>query len=862
MIKASRIPQDAEPLQFLSDMLRQCDGNRVCAVVPTSRNLRYLANEGFKTVELFTAKDFTSYANMPSGSRIPKQLRPFYLRKAAAEIAKKDRLTIFKNENGIFMENFDAFSRASVGIFSFYRELSSEMIDTERLSKAGKYTDYEEQIKALERLWTTYLTLIAEDGMTDEWEDFKNPRFRQDFIDRYDEFFFLVGGYLTKYELKQLEQVGGFKKVTLVFNYAGARYSLHEQYEKYLNIELDDRPLKRFAPSSCIPVAASGMAGQLELITKEAFRLEQSGIPFKKMAVLIPDEQVKTYFLRLDPYNLFDVTAGENIDAYPPYSATKMLMELISEIKKSKNGMAKIPSVLSLFASPLVKETDNESSVYKELQKLLDNGKLYLPVSEIKKIPFFKDFALEGLDAPEYLTTSNAAALFKKIFKKLAAKDEGGAEEITARLDGLEAIYTKIKDEVSFDENLKIILGEISDITIDTPKGKVSVMGILESRNLAFDVLFIPAMNEDIFPPSSRKDLFLNTEIRKELGLPTFLDRENLMKNYLFQIMEKAKICIISYDADAGARRRSRFVEELVVRNSLSAKYFIPKTLSILSGNQRFFPKNSNLVVEKNEKIIENMQNLVFSATAFNDYLTCPLRFYFKYADNTRPRPEPENKISPKHMGSALHKTIETLYRKKISPSSERYLPEFIKIYEDELSKFDAYNSNSVERFRAKQAEQGAPLIAKAEEERETQGYKIVNREKKLESVFMEYKIKGIIDRIDEKDGQYEIIDYKYKDIKEPSAKYNLETQKDLQMPFYGLLLETSQKITPRALFYFDLKKEYKFIPAFDMANFNAFKEFAELKFAEIFSPNKPFIGSNKNEDCRYCDYASVCSWK
>lgn len=862
MINASRIPQEAEPLRFLSDMLREYDGSRICAVVPTSRNLRFLANEGFKTVELFTAKDFTSYANMPSGPRIPKQLRPFYLRKAAAEIAKKDRLTIFKNESGIFMESFDAFSRASAGIFSFYRELSSEMIDTERLSKAGKYTDYEEQIKALERLWTTYLELIAKDGMTDEWEDFKNPRFRQDFINRYDEFFFLVGGYLTKYELKQLEQVGGFKKVTLVFNYAGAKYSLHEQYEKYLNIELDDRPLKHFAPSACLPVGASGMAGQMELITKEAFRLEQSGIPFKKMAVLIPDEHVKTYFLRLDPYNLFDVTAGENIDVYPPYSSTKMLMELISEIKKSKNSSAKIASVLSLFASPCVKETDNEGNVYKELQKLLNNGKLYLSISEIKKIDFFKDFATDALEAPKYLTTSKATSLFKKIFKKLAVKYDNGAESIISRLDGLEEIYSTIKDEVSFDENLKIIIGEISDITIDTPKGKIPVMGILESRNLAFDVLFIPAMNEDIFPPSSRKDLFLNTEIRKELGLPTFLDRENLMKNYLFQIMEKAKICIISYDADAGARRRSRFVEELAVRNSLSAKFFMPKTLSILSGNKRFFPTNSNIIVEKNEQIIEKMKKLVFSATAFNDYLTCPLRFYFKYADNTYPRPEPEEKITPKHIGSALHKTLETLYRNKISPSSEIYLSEFRKIYEKELSTFDAYNSNSVERFRAKQAEQGADLIAKAENEREKQGYKTVNREKKLESVFMEYKIKGVIDRVDEKDGEYDVIDYKFKDINELSEKYKVETQKDLQMPFYALLLETSQKITPRGLFYFDLKSKYRFISAFDMANYGAFKEFAELKFTEIFSHDKPFIGSNKNEDCRYCDYAAVCSWK
>lgn len=860
MINALRIPIESEPLKFLSKELRQYDGKRVCAVVPTARNLRFLAGEGFKTIDFFTAKDFTNYANMPSGLRIPKQLRTFYLRKAALSVAKKDRLTLFKNDNGIFMESFDAFAQASVGIFSFYRELASEMVDMENLAKAGKYTDYEEQIKALERLWQNYLELISKDGWTDEWEDFKNPRFRQDFIDRYDEFYFLIGGYLTKYELKQLEQVGGFKNVTLAFNYAGAKYALHEQYEKYLNIKLDNRPLKNFTPSICLPVAASGMAAQLELITKEAFRLEASGISFKKMAVLIPTEQVKIYFLRLDPYNLFDVTSGENIDTYPPYAATRQMVELVSEIKKSKTSSVQIASVLCLFASPCIKETEKAIETCAEMRRLLGKGKLLLSISELEKIPFFKNYTEDALHAPDFLTPSQGTILFKKIFKQFATDyTDNKTQTIIARLDGLEAIYLKITEKLGFEENLKIILNEIYDITFDTPKGKIPVMGILESRNMDFDVIFIPAMNEDIFPPSGKRDLFLNTEIRKELGLPTFLDRENLMKNYLLQVMEKAKFCLISYDGNASARRRSRFVEELIVRNNLNPKSFIPNSLSLLAGVSWFPPKNSELKVEKNEKIIDVLKKSSFSATAFNDYISCPLRFYFKYADKTYPISEPEENISPKHIGISMHKTIEILHKQGVKPASQKYKTEFIKLYRKELSQYDAYTTSPVERFRASQAEDGIDEIAKNEAERENLGFKTIHRELKLESSFMNYKIRGIIDRIDEKDGEVYIVDYKYKTIKPLTSKYVLETQKDLQMPFYAMLYDISQKRPPQELLYFDLKEQFNFVKAFDMVNYEAFKEFAEMKFKEIFSPNIPFIATDNSDNCTYCPYNSVC---
>lgn len=863
MISSKRVPLNENPLDFITNELKKMDGKRICAIVPTSRNLRILANRNFKTVELFSAKDFTSFANMATGARIPKQLRPFYLRKAARNLSKKDKITIFKNENGIFFENFGAFAQASIGIFSFYRELSSEMVDMEKLAAAGKYTDYEPQIEALKKLWNKYLELIEQDGWREEWEDLKNPQFSSDFIERYDEFVFLIGGYLTKYELKQLGCVGEIKNVTLIFNYAGNKYNLHKQYEKYLDIELEDRPLKPISKNSCLIAACPSMAAQIELITLEAFKLnKEHEIPFKKMAVLIPDEYVKSYFLRVDPYNLFDVTSSENIESLPQHSAALDLAELAAEIKLSKIRSAEISKIANILTSPAVKKIYDTKNALKEIDNKIKNGKLYMSAEEILRLPFFKDFATDIFSVPSTCPPYIAANAIKNIFIKFINQNDDEnitLNEIIIRLEALVTIYKTITDDIEFAENIKMIFNELSDIKIDTPKGKIAVMGILESRNLAFDVLFLPAMNEDIFPPTGKKDLFLNTEIRKEMGLPTFIDRENLMKNYLLQIIEKSKFQIITYIQNSNARRRSRFVEEIIVKNKLNHKIFSPNNISIISGQKRFFPKNNDIIIEKNEKIIETIKDIIFSATSFNDYIVCPLRFYFKRVDKIMPKTETSEKMDGKFIGEAFHKTLEKLYINGIKPSAADFTDKFLKTYREELNRYDAYKFSPVERFKARQAERGIPQIAKAELEREMQGYKTIFREKELKSDFFEYKIKGFIDRIDEKEGQYDIIDYKFKKITAMPKKIVFETQKDLQIPFYALLLERAENIVPTNLYYFDLKSSFGLTPAFNMEYYEEFKEFAKRKLDETVDPDKPFIKTTKISDCIYCEYSTIC---
>ncbi len=56
----------------------------------------------------------------------------------------------------------------------------------------------------------------------------------------------------------------------------------------------------------------------------------------------------------------------------------------------------------------------------------------------------------------------------------------------------------------------------------------LQVLGVLETRTLSFDRVFILDVNEEILPDTRKEDSLLPFQVRKGLGLPTYLDRDQL----------------------------------------------------------------------------------------------------------------------------------------------------------------------------------------------------------------------------------------------------------------------------------------------------------------------------------------------
>ena len=122
-------------------------------------------------------------------------------------------------------------------------------------------------------------------------------------------------------------------------------------------------------------------------------------------------------------------------------------------------------------------------------------------------------------------------------------------------IDTLHSIYKQIIDlaEVSFE-------GE--------PLRGLQIMGVLESRVLDFETVIITSMNEGKFPAGKSQNSFIPYDVKRELGLPTFKEKDAIYTYHFYHLLQRAKNIYLIYNTEndgLDAGERSRFITQLEV---------------------------------------------------------------------------------------------------------------------------------------------------------------------------------------------------------------------------------------------------------------------------------------------------------
>ena len=122
-------------------------------------------------------------------------------------------------------------------------------------------------------------------------------------------------------------------------------------------------------------------------------------------------------------------------------------------------------------------------------------------------------------------------------------------------LSSLQAIYKQIIDlaEVSFE-------GE--------PLSGLQVMGVLESRVLDFENVIITSVNEGKFPAGKSQNSFIPYDVKKELGLPTYKEKDAIYCYHFYHLLLRAKNVWLLYNTDnegIDAGEKSRFITQLEI---------------------------------------------------------------------------------------------------------------------------------------------------------------------------------------------------------------------------------------------------------------------------------------------------------
>ncbi|MFT3749212.1 MAG: ATP-dependent DNA helicase [Agriterribacter sp.] len=263
---------------------------------------------------------------------------------------------------------------------------------------------------------------------------------------------------------------------------------------------------------------------------------------------------------------------------------------------------------------------------------------------------------------------------------------------------------------------------------------------------------------------------------------------------------------------------RSTFVTELIEAGSLQpTNKIVPDILLADYLQQQYIEKaKPEIELVEAEYIDEILKRYTMSVTHLNNYLSCPLKFYYQNLIRV-----PAAKNESMAFGSAIHWSIERLFI-KMKENGNIFLPK-----EDLLADFNWYMKNNREAFTPE-----AFKLKKAYGEKILPAYydnyidkwnKIILAEKNIRNVTVQHvPINGKLDKLEFNGRQVNVVDYKtgkYENAKKKLVRPNDKEPNGgdywRQAVFYKILLDNDrthdwQVVSTEFDFIEPVGKEYK----------------------------------------------------
>ena len=498
--------------------------------------------------------------------------------------------------------------------------------------------------------------------------------------------------------------------------------------------------------------------------------------------------------------------------------------EILREISAERMHSAEEQSFsldFTEFQEPLERAQQRDYSVSAKRQEL-DLFFASVGVDEALFGEFARDFAKQ-------VSFEHFEALITKLACLPKISDALLQEKLKEPLYLIKILLRKFKDEnLSLGNLIDLFLLEISRIKLDDVRGgKVTVMGLLESRGLQFDGVIIPDFNDDLVPKRSSGEMFLNSALRARAGLISHADRENLQRFYYDGLLRGAKKSAICY-LQSVEKLPSRFLKSFEVQQDAE---FSQEDYLRLFGREEFKPAlcGQEDPVARHDFFAEEL-----SFSRLDTFLECKRKYYYRYVFGLKEGLKfgEDNAL----LGKILHTSFQRLYERA---GMKFNMEKFRSIYsqlarEAGIARFDA-------ELELKAVEKLARLL-----EGHEQIWSFSGSEVSLKGELDGVRLSGRIDRIDEdKAGRKFIIDYK-----RGSAKKHMEK---FQLTFYRALLAQECECA-----YLSLKDCAFAAPGDKTPSLENLREMLS-SIGKEFASEVAFTRTEAVQSCEYCDYKIIC---
>lgn len=495
-------------------------------------------------------------------------------------------------------------------------------------------------------------------------------------------------------------------------------------------------------------------------------------------------------------------------------------------------------------------------------------------------------------------------------------------------------------NKTTFRKLLLKILTSISIPFSGEPVCGLQIMGMLETRNLDFKNVMMLSVNEGMLPKSNSDISFIPYNLRKGFSLTTSEYKDSIFAYYFYRILQRAEnICLVYNTSTEGINRgeMSRFMLQLLVESGHPTEHF-----NLDSGIE--LSKSRVLSIKKSETIINTLhqrydRNLTaraktISPTALNSFLDCSLRFYLRYIADLKVPDEISEEIDGALFGNIFHHSAQYIFTKilldknKITydkKEADRFIENFDlnkaletgsisgQIEAKDLEEW-LKNNNQIESvvdqflkkdfFRIDEHKpmpelNGEQLIKKKiitgfiksllKYDISRTPFSIFSLEKNVSETLdietdsgkVSLSVGGIIDRIDLKDGNLIVIDYKTggsaaspDSVEDIFISDKKRASHIFQILLYCLILQKKypdKVITPNIL-YMNMAESENFDSSVKIGSRNNkilihdftsvagdFYEILNSSLKNLFNNEVPFLQTSEAERCEWCDYKNIC---